>query len=153
MAGVFNKNIQEMEATGILVNLRRKWFKSPQKCSLTQTSGDTGVPLLPADPFIPLAFQTVMLVGAALLLAAFNRIFFKSQAIKRKLKNTVRKMSQEADKMTRSEKEKGLNEKKAETGVAVISRNSVKRSELRNGVQSNVAVVSKESVKKIKVVA
>ena len=67
--GFFGKNIQEMEASGELVKLRKRWFKSPKKCHNVRQSEDP----FPVNKFVPLAFVTTSLIAVAIILATINR--------------------------------------------------------------------------------
>ena len=74
LMGVFNKNIQEMEASGMLARRYQHWFGVPQKCDATQSQGEEV--LFPVEPFIPLALQTFIMIVVAIFFATFNRLFW-----------------------------------------------------------------------------
>ena len=75
--GIFNKNIQEMEASGELHRLRSEVFKFPTDCG--STDGASEDEPFQVDALVPYAFMTGIMIAVALLLALINRAVWKSR--------------------------------------------------------------------------
>ena len=75
--GLFNKNIQEMESSGKLNELRDKWFGSPKECY--ELDGAESQNKFPVDDFIPLTILAGGIIAAAVILATINRIIWGAQ--------------------------------------------------------------------------
>ena len=88
-------NIQEMESSGELNQLRDKWFSSPRQCDGFDLADSNDK--FPVDEFIPLTILSAAFIVVAVAVASINRIIWGSAMKDSMKKRTARVRFAESD--------------------------------------------------------